>query len=367
MLGVSGAPNMALNRTKVSGTTIPFHPGYLSESIENKCDSTAVASVVIDHTYNADTRTLDVTVSGYVIDTTVTEYLLSVLVKENRLVGTQADYEYSWKTATWKEYMHARVVRGFVTTHFGDTVLVENQQYSKTFSYTINEEWIPENCCVVAYITPLSKKPIINAEQAPLVAGTLGGEQYKPYGITEGKGPNNNITFDSLIVNKVDDNILELQLIASKSVNTAYGTSKPVGFIYLNTASDTLQAGTYAIQEDNALGTITAGYRIDEESTLGGSRLVYASAASLKKGEINVFHQWRMQSGEMIVDDHGNISLGFKTYGGTSISAAYGESNVAVENIAAPENKVQKLLINGKIIILKDQKEYDILGNQLSK
>jgi hypothetical protein len=40
---------------------------------------------------------------------------------------------------------------------------------------------------------------------------------------------------------------------------------------------------------------------------------------------------------------------------------------VAVENIAAPENKVQKLLINGKIIILKDQKEYDILGNQLSK
>ena len=29
--GVQGAPNMAMNRTKVTGTAIAFHPGYLVE------------------------------------------------------------------------------------------------------------------------------------------------------------------------------------------------------------------------------------------------------------------------------------------------------------------------------------------------
>ena len=83
--GVNGAPNMAMNRTKVMGSTIAFHPGYLTEdgmpeTIASKCETTAEASVVIEHTYNAETRELNVTVSGQVANTEVTEYLLTVLI-----------------------------------------------------------------------------------------------------------------------------------------------------------------------------------------------------------------------------------------------------------------------------------------------
>jgi hypothetical protein len=48
--GVSGAPSMAMNRTKIMGTSIDFHPGYLpeagmAEAIASKCDTMAEASV----------------------------------------------------------------------------------------------------------------------------------------------------------------------------------------------------------------------------------------------------------------------------------------------------------------------------------
>lgn len=322
MLGVPGAPSIALNRTKQS-PGLAFNPNYLSR-ITIQDQTTAAASVSIKHTYNPDSRQLDLTVSGYVLDTTVDQYLLSVLIKENRLVGKQADYQYSWKSATWKEYMHARVVRDFMTSHFGDTITINNQRYSKTWKFEINKEWVPENCCIVAYLTPLSKKPIINAEQAPLIAGTLGGEQYVPYGITEGKGPNKTIEFDSLQTKQLDNNILEVKLFASKSIKSdAYGATKAIGIIHLNTTSTTLSPGSYPIQEDNTTGTITAGYRMDEEATLGGSKLVYAIASDLAKGDINIAHQWRMASGTMNVAENGNITFDFKTYNGTEVTSTY--------------------------------------------
>jgi hypothetical protein len=365
MLGVSGAPNMALNRTKVSGNAIAFHPGNLTATVADKCEREALASVVIEHSYNAETRTMDITVSGQVAEGGEESYLLTVLVKENRLVGKQADYNYSWKTGTWKEYMHARVARGFVTPQFGDTVVVENQAYSKSFTYTLDEEWIAESCCVVAFLTPLSKKPIVNAEQAAVVEGTMGGEQYYPYGITEGSAPNKTVEADSIVVTKLDNGQLEVQLIADKSIKTASGSAKAVALIYLNTDKAELVPGTYPVAADLADGTLEAGYRIDEERDFGGSRLIYALSSTLKKGIITPCHTWRMAEGEMIVRDNENIEFEMTTYSGAKVTITYTVSDVAVDNVISPEMQAQKIIQNGRLVILKNGIEYDVLGNTL--
>ena len=321
-LGVSGAPNMALNRAQQT-PGLAFHPGYLPE-ITIKDNTKAAMSVAINHTYNAATRQLDVTVSGASTYATDAKYLLSVLVKENRLVGKQADYYYSYGQTGWREYMHARVIRGFLTLPLGDTITLSNQAYSKTYSYKLNQKWVPENCCVVAYLTPLTCKPIINAEQVVLVEGTTGGEQYNPYGITEYNGPNSKITFHTLQTNKVEgENLLEIMLVSNSAVSTAYGNAQAVGIVYLNTEANQLQAGTYPIQEGNTLGTITAGYRIDEKTSFGGSLLIYAVSDYLEAGILAPAHIWRMNEGEMVVDEMGNITFNFKTYSGTSVKSTY--------------------------------------------
>ena len=368
-LGMNTVPSVVFNRSKQDGLMVIG--AWTIENLVVKDDTVAEASVVIEHQFDVATRRLDVTVSGQVANTDRKEYLLSILIKENGLVGRQEDAFCSWKGAKWQEYMHPRVVRDMVTATFGDTVRVENQAYSYTTSYVVDDEWVAENCCVVAYLTPLEKNPVINAEQVALVAGTEGGEQYGPYGITEGKGPNTSISFDSVRVTRLGNGQLEMMLISSKTIKTSYfGICKQVGYVCVNTEDSVLQPGVYAIEEGTADGTITAGYRVDEEETLGGSRLLYAVSADLKNGIVTPIHMWRMNTGEMTIGADGNISLNFTTYNGTSVTATakydFSPAATGVEDVQEFRGVgVRKVLRDGQLLIEKEGEWYTILGYRL--
>ena len=153
-------------------------------------------------------------------------------------------------------------------------------------------------------------------------------------------------------------------MIAEKSIKTNAGPSKAVAVIYLNTEKTELVPGTYPLATDNAEGTLEAGYRIDEERDFGGSRLIYALSSLLKKGVISPCHTWRMASGDMIVRDNGNIDFEVTTYSGAKVTITYVVSDVAVDNVLV-ESKAQKVMRDGQIIIIKDGKEFDILGNEI--
>ena len=373
-LGMNTVPSVVFNRSKQDGLMVIG--AWTIENLVVKDDTVAEASVVIEHQFDEGSRRLDVTVSGQVANTDRKEYLLSILIKENGLVGRQEDAFCSWKGAKWQEYMHPRVVRDMVTATFGDTVRVENQAYSYTTSYVVDDEWVAENCCVVAYLTPLEKNPVINAEQVALVAGTEGGEQYGPYGITEGKGPNTSISFDSVRVTRFGNGQLEMMLISSKTIKTSYfGICKQVGYVCVNTEDSVLQPGVYAIEEGTADGTITAGYRVDEEETLGGSRLLYAVSADLKNGIVTPIHMWRMNTGEMTIGADGNISLNFTTYNGTSVTATakydFSPAATGVEDVESlgvqgfRSSGVRKVLRKGQLLIEKEGEWYTILGYRL--
>ena len=373
--GVNGAPNMAMNRTKMMGTTIAFHPAYLvedgmAETIANKCDTVAEASVVIDHTFNAETRELSVTVSGQVANTATTAYLLSVLIKENGLIGTQADNFWSWQYVNWKEFMHPCVVRDLLTvSQLGDTVKVENQAYSKTFTYTVSEKWVAENCCVVAYITPLNKKPIINAEETPLVAGTTGGAEYLPFGITEGKEPTNatKLKFDALELNKVTDNKLEVKLVASSSTRSEqYGPLKMVVHLEFNTPGSIIPADTLEFVAGDELNTFSAGTVDLAEQTFGGSRLQYYMAADLE----TLCHTWRIKSGTFQREATGGFSVNGKLDNGKNFAitcTATLPEETAVEDIVFDKVHVEKLMRDGQIVISVDGVEYDVQGRVATK
>ena len=373
-LGMNTVPSVVFNRSEQDGLMVIG--AWTIENLVVKDDTVAEASVVIEHQFDMATRRLDVTVSGQVANTGRKEYLLSILLKENGLVGKQEDAFCSWKGAKWKEYMHPRVVRDMVTATFGDTVKVENQAYSYTTSYVVDDEWVAENCCVVAYLTSLEKGPVINAEQVALVEGTVGGEQYGPYGITEGKGPNTSISFDSVRVTRLSNGQLEMMLTSSKTIKTSYfGICKQVGYVCVNTEDSVLQTGVYPIVEGNADGTITAGYRVDEEETLGGSRLLYAVSDDLKNGIVTPIHMWRMSSGKMVLDEAGNISLNFTTYNGTSVTATavydFSPAATGVEEVESlgvqgfRSSGVRKVLREGQLLIEKAGEKYDLLGRKV--
>ena len=372
-LGINTVPSVVFNRSEQDGLLVikAWYLDYWNADGRKVADDTlSEASVVIEHQFDMATRRLDVTVSGQVANTNRKEYLLNILIKENGLVGRQEDAYCSWKGAKWKEYMHPRVVRDMVTATFGDTVKVENQAYSYTTSYIIDEEWVPENCCVVAYLTALEKSPVINAEQVALVAGTEGGEQYGPYGITEGKGPNTSISFDSVSVTRLSNGQLEVMMSSSKTINTKFRICKQVGYVCVNTEDSVLIPGTYPIEDNGDEGTITAGYRVDEEERLDGSRLLYAVSTDLQNGIVTPIHHWRMSSGEMVVDEDGNISLNFTTYNGTSVTATakydFSPAATGVEDVEGfRSSEVQKVLRDGHLLIEKQGRWYTVWGYRL--
>ena len=372
-LGMNTVLSVVFNRSEQDGLLVikAWDLDYWYADGRKVADDTlSEASVVIEHQFDMATRRLDVTVSGQVANTNRKEYLLNILIKENGLVGKQEDAFCSWKGAKWKEYMHPRVVRDFVTATFGDTVKVENQAYSYTKSYVIDEEWIPENCCVVAYLTPREKSPVINAEQVALVLDTEGGEQYGPYGITEGKGPNTSISFDSVSVTRLSNGQLEVMMSSSKTINTKFRICKQVGYVCVNTEDSVLIPGTYPIEDNGDEGTITAGYRVDEEERLDGSRLLYAVSTDLQNGIVTPIHHWRMSSGEMVVDEDGNISLNFTTYNGTSVTATakydFSPAATGVEDVEGfRSSEVQKVLRDGHVLIEKQGRWYTVWGYRL--
>ncbi len=368
--GVQGAPSMAMNRTKMMGQTIAFHPGYLTEpgipeTIASNCATEAEASVVIEHTYNAETRELNVTVSGQVANTDVTEYLLSVLIKENGLVGKQADYAgYSWKSAGFKEFLHPCVVRDVISVSpLGDTVIVENQAYSKTYTYTISEEWVAENCNVIAYITPLTKKPIINAEETPLVAGTTGGKEYLPFGITENLAPTNatKLNFDTLELGKPADDKLAIRLVSASSTRSdVYGPVKLVVYLEFNTPESTLSTGTYEFADGNELNTLTAGHVDLATQIFSGSHMAYYKASTME----DLCHIWRITSGTMTVEANGGFIVEGKLDNGKNYKVTY-ELPTAVDNVVFDKAHVEKLIREGKCIIRINDVEYDMQGRMI--
>ena len=370
--GAQGAPQMAINRTKVMGSAIAFHPGYLpeagmAEAIASKCDTVAEASVVIDHTYNAETRELNVTVSGQVANTAVTEYLLTVLIKENGLIGKQADYYWSWKTAGYKEFLHPCVARNLLSaTQLGDTVKVENQAYSKTFTYTVSQKWVAENCNIVAYITPLNKKPIINAEETPLVAGTTGGAEYLPFAITESKEPTNasKLTFDAVELNKVGEDKLAVNLVASSSTRSdMYGPVKMVVYLEFNTTDSILPADSLLFADGNEMNTFTAGSVDLVEQSFAGSHLSYRLAADME----SMCHIWRIKSGNVVVSKNGSFVAEGKLDNGKNFKVTCTLQDTAVEDVIFNKAHVEKLMREGHIIINIDGVEYDMQGRVISE
>ncbi|MGN0234800.1 MAG: Omp28-related outer membrane protein [Paludibacteraceae bacterium] len=349
LLGVTGAPIVSLNRTKQEINGIPqltFHPAYLPSDEINIVDSlTSPVSVLINRTYDPETRVVNLTVSGQVADTTIKTLKLSALIKENAITGNQTDCNFAWgSTKQWREYLHMATARDFFSPALGDEIKVENQAYSKSYTMEIPTNWVDTNCTIVAYVTKSSNAPVLNAEQAPLVEETQGGEQFKPYGVIQDAKPKTTILFSDLDQTKVAENILQVIMVSNQNVRPdnsgfAYGTCKPVGLLYVVTTDSKLKPGTYSILDDYSANSIIAGFRVDEMGSLSGSLLVYSPTSYIQAGQIFPAAMWRLLSGTLTVTEEGNFTLNANTCYGTEIQGTYSAST-GIENVtSSPANQ----------------------------
>lgn len=374
-LAVQGAPSLSVNRTRrrVNGSfAYAFHPGYLEDAgvVPMTDADTALANVIIDRTYDAATRQLTLTVHGLSLDVD-TVVALSVLIKENGLIGHQSDYENTFEG--WDAFRHNKTVRVMLSKAMGDKVSIVDGEYSKTYTYTLPGAWNADNCVAVAYITKynaISVQAVINAEQIVVVEGTTGGEELLFEGITptpvdatypESGAPMSDITFSTCNVSTKYYSqygllILTLQSTQKKLIGGYNCTPYLELYVYSRTSS--LSAGTYPITDDANWNVVYAGYRDDEEFNIGGSILYYVFN---QNGSLHPMREWLLRSGSMTVYDNGAIKLSATTLNGSTFQGTYGDVPEAIVN-TTDATKAVKTIENGRLVIHHNAGRFDAMG-----
>ena len=364
-LNVDGAPSVTINREKTSfkneaGQTqksVVFHPGYLETVTTSQFATTTYASVVITNRYDASSRQLDIQVVGGVAKGDHPDLYLTVLVKESGMVDTQADYYYSFNG--WKEFRHTNAVRAFLTDAKGDLVTVRSNRYSASYSITLDESWVPENCMVVAFLSE-EFEPVVQAGQRPVVAGTKGGADIQHGGITPvpvadyypepgaNRGPSyySSQPTDTLTVSQAASTAypndgFQFWTVMGYDPNGNIRISNtrciPFTYIYLFTELnlDTIPYGTYSLTNTYQPGTAYAGFRDDEAQQLGGSIFYYTNRAYFNQGYLDPKAKWLIADGEVTVNEKGMEVVGH-TLNGSDIHLVI---TGAIQYGKAPERK----------------------------
>ena len=127
-------------------------------------------NVGVESNFNPETRELTVhAVAYYTAASGGGNDHMTVLVKENHLIGYQADYT----NGTHQNYDHKAVLRDVITETWGEDIgspeagtLVE-----RTYTYTVPEEWVAENCQVVALVSE-NQEEVYQAREVAMIDGT---------------------------------------------------------------------------------------------------------------------------------------------------------------------------------------------------
>ena len=329
-LKVDGAPSMAINRSKTKyGTqsTTVFHPGYLENVSKAQFATETYASINISNTYDAASRALTVHVDGIIAKDDAPELQLTVLVKESGMVDYQQDYYYTFEG--WQEFRHTNAVRAFLTAAKGDVIEVADHRYSAEYTVTLKSKWVPENCMVVAFLSE-AFKPVVQAEQRPVVDGTQGGADLSHGGITAVPVTD---YYPEPGEHTAPSDFSEMRSEPMKAAQAKYSTYTNYGFNYWqiaavnsdevisvgNTSSiryatihlfteisqTTLPTGTYELNTSMSPGTAWAGYRDDANFEIGGSMFYFTNQSYYNQGYLVPTAQWLIADGELMITESG--------------------------------------------------------------
>ncbi len=327
-LRVSGAPSISIDRSMVkygSSKAEVFHPGNLPLTSKTQFSDSTYASINIANSYDASNRQLKVKVSGLVARNDVVSLQLTVLVKESGMVDYQSDYDNTFEG--WQEFRHTNAVRAILTAAKGDEVEIANQHYSAEYTVDLDDKWVAENCMVVAFLGE-AFKPVIQAEQQPVVAGTQGGADILHGGITPVPVPEyypepDATSGPSAFSQKETQSMSEayawyqkdpaftfwqIQTYNPDSITTISKTACiPFAFLYLWTEAGTtaIPNGTYPLNRTGSPGTAMAGFRDDEYHSLDGCTFYFTEQSYFKEGYLNPYAQWMIADGEMTITDTG--------------------------------------------------------------
>jgi Outer membrane protein Omp28 len=141
-------------------------PSAVAQLLQKEAD----AIIEIENTYNASTRSLNITVKTDFLKSLTGTYKLVLVMTEDNIYSCQKDDDAT--PVLVSNYRHRHVLRGAINGNFGESISIDPQaelSVTKTFNYAVNSNWIDTNCQIVAFVFNEATYEIIQAEEHKII------------------------------------------------------------------------------------------------------------------------------------------------------------------------------------------------------
>lgn len=165
-----GYPAGVVNRTPVNGD-MQTSLNQWASAINSEIQEEPAVELSIVKEYNEATRELSVTVNGIGKRSVTADLRLSIMLTESGIVDAQDDIEAG---GIVDNYVHKHVLRDMLTVAAGEPILTSitsGQTFSKTYTTTLNEAWVPGNMEIIAFVSAVNGNsfPVLQATHTHLL------------------------------------------------------------------------------------------------------------------------------------------------------------------------------------------------------
>lgn len=154
---ITGWPAGTVNRVEFDGNEI-LGGGDWEAAVNTELEKENVIDMTLKNYYDPDKNEVTVIVASTFLQQLDGKYNLVVLIVEDHLLSWQKNNEPGiGPTPDWENYEQRNVIRDGISSTFGsyftaDGTITIGETYETPFSYTLNDEWVTENCNIISYI-----------------------------------------------------------------------------------------------------------------------------------------------------------------------------------------------------------------------
>lgn len=172
-ISLAGNPNGMVNRVPTGGNYI-LGPGSWGTAVAALVGQPAYATLAIKTEYNPTNRVLNIETKTKFIKEVLGEFMLTVCITEDSLVAAQANNDANiGPVPIDSSYVNNHVLRGTVNGTWGelisDSEIVTGFDYVNTYQITLESDWVPKQCHVVAFIADNQVKSLLQVAEEKVV------------------------------------------------------------------------------------------------------------------------------------------------------------------------------------------------------
>lgn len=163
-----------VNRTQASPGNYLVDVGEWGSTIATELEKAPDADMTIENTFNESTNKLETTVTTQFFSSQTDAYNILVCITQDSIIDGQKNNNASiGETPLIEEYVFMHMLRASVNGDWGESLtdgsVEEGIDYEKSYTITFQDDWVPKNCHVVAFVYNTENKTVVQAEEAAVL------------------------------------------------------------------------------------------------------------------------------------------------------------------------------------------------------